>query len=463
MAGCPFSTRRGFLGAAAIGSLAAATARAAEPPRGGNPTTDTKSDQTSLESREPFYGVHQGGIQTPQQDATVIAALDVTTDDPAKLIATLKAWTAAAARMTAGETAAALTDQPSKPPADSGEAYHLPPRRLTLTFGFGPTLFERDGKDRFGLKARRPPELVDLPSFNGDQLDQKYCGGDILIQACADDEMVAFHAVRQLARMAAPNDAAQGYGGKRAGATKAYDAKAGTAQLRWLQSGFLPDSPQGATPRNLLGFKDGTQNPGSPYPAEIAGGKTIGNGSFDGVVWVDDGPDWMRGGSYMVLRRIRLALEHWDSTELDFQEQVIGRRKVDGGPLSGGGEFAPLDLDAKDKDGNFLIPQLSHVRLGAASSNDGARILRRAYSYNDGLSFIAERWPPWRQGLEYDAGLLFVAYQRDPRDGFVRIFEPMSKLDLLNQYATHVGSAIFACCGGVQEGEFIGQKLFLGA
>ena len=89
--------------------------------------------------------------------------------------------------------------------------------------------------------------------------------------------------------------------------------------------------------------------------------------------------------------------------------------------------------------------------------------MRRAYSYNDGLNFVAERWPPWHQGLEYDAGLLFIAYQRDPREGFSRIFEPMSKLDLLNQYATHVGSAVFACCGGIQPGEFIGQKLFLDA
>jgi deferrochelatase/peroxidase EfeB len=100
------------------------------------------------------------------------------------------------------------------------------------------------------------------------------------------------------------------------------------------------------------------------------------------------------------------------------------------------------------------------VRLGAASNNDGARILRRSYSYHDGLAMIAERWPPWRQGLEYDAGLLFIAYQRDPRRGFIKIFENMAKLDLLNQYTTHVGSAIFACPGGVKPGGFIGQELF---
>ena len=461
MAGCPFSTRRGFLGAAAIGALAATGARAAVPPH-GNPTTDTKVDKTGLDAREPFYGARQSGIATPQQSNTVLAAFDVTTDSAAALVATLKAWTEAAARMASGETAAPLGDDASKAPADSGETLHLPPRRLTLTFGFGPGLFEKDGKDRFGLKDRRPEPLADLPPFTGDQLDPKHTGGDLCIQACADDALVAFHAIRQLARLAAGDDAAEGYGGKKAGATSAAGAVKGIAKLRWIQTGFLPDSPDGNTPRNLLGFKDGTQNPGSPYPAEIVGGKTVGNGDFDSVVWVDDGPDWMHGGSYMVARRIRLALEHWDRSELDFQEQVIGRRKISGAPLTGGDEFAPLDLDATDKDGNFIIGQNAHVRLGSASSNDGARIMRRAYSYNDGLSFVAERWPPWRQGLEYDAGLLFIAYQRDPRLGFSKIFEPMSKLDLLNQYATHVGSAVFACCGGVQEGEFIGQKLFVG-
>ena len=389
---------------------------------------------------------------------TVFAAFDITTDNTADLVEILKAWTLASARMTSGETAEPPGGDPSKAPADSGEAFHLPPRRLTLTFGFGSGLFEKNGRDRFGLKARRPAEFVDLPRFNGDQLDAARSGGDLCVQACADDELVAFHAIRQLARLAASDGTADGYG--KAGAVS---AKKGTAELRWLQRGFLPDSPQGATPRNLLGFKDGTQNPGSPYPAEIAGGKTVGNGSFDDIVWVGaDGPDWMRGGSYMVVRRIRLALEHWDRTDLDFQEEVIGRRKLTGAPLSGGDEFTPLDLDAMDKDSNYVIPQNSHVRLGSAAANGGARILRRTYSYNDGLSFVAERWPPWRQGLEYDAGLLFIAYQRDPRQGFIKIFEPMAKLDLLNQYATHVGSAVFACCGGTQAGEFIGQKLFLG-
>jgi deferrochelatase/peroxidase EfeB len=409
----------------------------------------------------PFHGRHQAGIATPPPPHAVFASFDLTAPDAPALIAMLRAWTAAAARMTAGQTAVALSDTPGKAPDDSGEALGLGPRRLTLTFGFGPGLFEKDGKDRYGLKAKRPAALVDLPRFNGDQLQEAISGGDLFVQACADDAQVTFHAVRQLARIATLNSAAQGYGGKHADATKSYDAKSGAATLRWLQAGFLPDEPDGGTPRNLLGFKDGTQNPGSPHPAERVNGKLIGNGDFADVVWVgEQGPDWMQNGSYVVVRRIRLSLEHWDRTELDFQEQVIGRRKTSGAPLSGGDEFAPLDLDAADKDGNPLIDENSHVRLGSASANGGARILRRGYSYNNGLAMIAERWPPWRQGLEYDAGLVFIAYQNDPRTGFIKIFDKMSKLDLMNQFTTHIGSAIFACPGGIAPGEFIGQKLF---
>ena len=113
-----------------------------------------------------------------------------------------------------------------------------------------------------------------------------------------------------------------------------------------------------------------------------------------------------------------------------------------------------------DKDGNPLIADNAHVRLGAAAVNDGAQILRRAYSYNDGVSITAERWPPWCQGMLYDAGLFFVAYQRDPRAGFIKIYGAMSKLDALSQFTTHTGGGLFACPAGVREGEFAGQRLF---
>jgi len=321
---------------------------------------------------------------------------------------------------------------PDAPASDSGEAVGLAPARLTITFGFGPGLFVKDGKDRFGLAARRPEALVDMPVFPGDQLIEARSGGDISVQACADDPQVAFHAVRQLARLAY-----------------------GTAELRWVQTGFSANFAAEDTPRNLMGFKDGTENP-IARPA-------VGQGTAkpEDLVWVGaEGPAWLRGGSYVVVRRIRIALEHWDRTSTAFQEQVIGRRKDNGAPLTGRTEFDPLDLDAVDKDGNAVIPDNAHVRLATAATNDGARILRRGYSYNDGVSFTAERWPPWRQGMMLDAGLLFVAYQRDPRTGFIKIFENMAKFDALNQFSTHTTSGLFAVPAGVKPRQYIGQGLF---
>ncbi len=217
--------------------------------------------------------------------------------------------------------------------------------------------------------------------------------------------------------------------------------------MRWAQTGFASGNGK-ETPRNLQGFKDGTQNP-----------KAL---EMDKFVWVgSEGPAWMQGGSYVVARRIRIALEHWDKTDVSFQEQVIGRQKRSGAPLGGKDEFEALNLDAVDKDGNPIIPDNAHVRLASSLTNDGAQILRRGYSYNDGVNYVAERWPPWRQGMEYDAGLLFVAYQRDPRTGFIKIFDKMAKLDALNQFVTHNGSGIFACPPGAREGTFIGQHLFV--
>jgi deferrochelatase/peroxidase EfeB len=154
------------------------------------------------------------------------------------------------------------------------------------------------------------------------------------------------------------------------------------------------------------------------------------------------------------------ALEHWDRTNVAFQEQTVGRHKDTGAPLGLKNEFDKLDLDAKGQDNNPVIAQNAHVRLAAAATNDGAQILRRPYSYNGGVNFTAERWPPWRQGMEYDAGLFFVCCQRDPRTGFIKIFENMAKFDMMNQFVTHVGSGLFACPKGIAKGEYIGQRLF---
>jgi deferrochelatase/peroxidase EfeB len=376
---------------------------------------------------EPFWGPHQGGITTPMQSHTYAAAFDLVSTEREDVIRLLRAWTSAAARMGTGQPAQPLGRDVAQPAPDSGEALGLAAARLTLTFGFGAGLFVKEGKDRYGLAVQRPQALVDLPLFNGEELIETRSGGDLSVQACADDPQIAFHAVRQLARLAFR-----------------------VAQIRWAQIGFIPSVPPNQTPRNLMGFKDGTSNPSINDPA-----------AMEKFVWVgDEGPDWMRGGSYVVLRRIRIALEHWDRMPLDFQERAVGRHKYSGAPLGLEGEFDPLDLNSADEDGNPIIPESAHVRLATAASNEGAQILRRPYSYNDGVNFTTERWPPWRQGVEYDAGVFFVCYQRDPRTGFISIFDKLSKFDMLNQFVTHTGSGLFACPGGVVQGEFVGQHLF---
>lgn len=416
--------RRGFLKAG--GAAVAAGAGLATSGVTHAALTRTHADDVQRQI-EPFYGAHQGGVVTPQQSHSYVAAFDLKTDKREEVIALLREWTQAAASMTQGKPAGSLETADDKPAADSADVLGLGASSLTITFGFGPGLFtSRDGKDRYGLASKRPAALVDLPRFNGDQLIAEKTGGDLFVQACANDAQVAFHAVRQLARM--------GYG---------------AIQMRWGQAGFL-SGPKGQTPRNLMGFKDGTNNPSTAKPPLM-----------NQFVWASaaDAP-WMQGGTYTVVRRIRITLEHWDQMELGFQEQVFGRHKYSGAPIGQKNEFDAVDLKAADKDGNPVIPDNSHVRLSNQANNAGAQILRRSYSYNDGTNFYIERWPPWRQETEYDAGLIFIAHQADPRTGFIPINEKLSKFDVMNQFTTHIGSAIFAVPPGAREGSYVGAGLF---
>lgn len=377
---------------------------------------------------EPFWGAHQGGIITPPQRHTYAAAFDLTAENRDEVVEVFHAWTAAAARMSQGEPVQVVRRDAATALTDSDETEGLSPARLTVTFGFGAGLFVKGGEDRYGLAAQRPDALVDLPEFVGDELEEARTGGDVSVQACAEEPQVAFHAVRQLARLAH-----------------------GKAAIRWVQPGFLPDTEPQQTPRNQMGFKDGTANPSIGDPAVM-----------EKVVWVgDEGPEWMRGGTYVVMRRIRIALAHWDRMPLAFQEQTIGRHKISGAPLGRDHEFDPPDLTATNQEGDLIIPASAHIRLAAASSNEGMKILRRPYSYNDGLAFVAERWPPWRRGTDYDTGLFFACYQRDPRAGFIKIFDNLARYDMLSQFVTHTGGGLFACPGGIADGEFVGQRLFM--
>jgi len=418
--------RRRFLTSAAVALATIPLAQKVLPASALTPATSPPPTPTS--TVEPFWGKHQGGIATPIQHHTYFIAFDLVTTKRDDLIKLLSAWTDVAAKMTSGPARFDPTTDPNQPNAESGATVGLPASRLTITFGLGPTLFEKNGEDRFGLANQRPEALVDIPRFAGDQLVPERTGGDLSVQACAEDPQVVEYAVRRLARLAS-----------------------GIAIMRWAQMGFNGGFNLGETPRNQMGFKDGTMNVSTKDPKAMSQ-----------FVWVgDEGPAWMREGSYLVVRPIRIALEHWDHMKVSFQEETVGRHKISGAPIGKKHEFDSLDLEATDKDGNPLIAENSHAAMSAPQNNDGAQILRRPFSYDNGIAHITERWPPWRQLVTFDAGLLFLCYQRDPRTGFIKLFTKMAQVDMLNQFTTHVGGGLFACPPGARSGGFVGQGLFL--
>jgi deferrochelatase/peroxidase EfeB len=369
----------------------------------------------------PFYGEHQAGITTEQQDRLHFAAFDVITKSPRELRAMLEAWTLAAARMTAGDTAGPQVTNPDAPPDDTGEAAGLGASRLTITIGFGPSLFEKSG---LGLKSKMPPALKALPALPGDELVEAISNGDICIQACSDDPQTAFHAVRNLARIGR-----------------------GVVVMRWSQLGFGRTSSTSSsqeTPRNLMGFKDGTNNIKSDEPDAL-----------DKFVWAksSDGADWMDGGSYVVTRRIRMLIEVWDRTSLSSQEDTFGRKKASGAPLTGMQEHDDPQFDAKDPEGEPLIAPTAHIRNAAPKNNGGLRILRRGYSFTDGFD---------PQLGQLDAGLFFIAYQRNAHEQFVPLQKRLGSIDELNEYIIHRSSALFAVPPGVKQSGagFVGDGLF---
>ncbi|MFI7541717.1 iron uptake transporter deferrochelatase/peroxidase subunit [Actinoplanes sp. NPDC049599] len=404
-------SRRRAIALAGVGVAGVAGAAAI----GGALVKEAFADETHpVEGAVAFTGEHQAGIVTPAQDRLHFVAFDVITKDRERLIGLLKDWTAAAARMTAGQDAGeigAVGGIPEAPPDDTGEALGLPPSGLTITVGFGPTLFrDATGKDRFGIAAQRPAALADLPHFPGDRLDEAISGGDLCVQACANDPQVAVHAIRNLARIGM-----------------------GVVSVRWSQLGFgrtSSTSTAQATPRNLFGFKDGTANL-----------KLEETELLRDHLWVQpgDGPEWMTGGSYLVSRKIKMIVETWDRTSLAEQELIVGRRKGSGAPLGRTGEFEEPDLNARTADGEPVLAVNSHVRLAHPTMNGGARLLRRGYNFVDGSDGLGR----------LNAGLFFIAYQRDPRTQFVPIQRNLSRTDLMNEYLKPVSQALFACPPGV--------------
>ena len=381
---------------------------------GAEPSGATGADPS--QQTIPFYGAHQAGIITPAQDRLAFGTMNVVPGAArADLRDLLQAWTGAAARMAAGRLVGEETE-PMAPPVDTGEAVGSPVSRLTVTVGYGPSLFDH----RFGLAARKPSALTDLPPLPNENLDPDYTGGDLCIQACADNPLVAFHAVRNLARIGM-----------------------GVVAHNWMELGFgrtSTTSTAQATPRNLLGFKDGTRN--------IKAEQTD---LLNQHVWVGQETDqpWLRGGSYLVARKIRMFVENWDRDYLQDQENVIGRAKVTGAPLSGGTEFSTPSFTASGADGEPAIPADAHIRLASPEHNGGTRILRRGYSFTDGID---------PQAGTLLGGLFFIAFMKGPAQ-FIQLQQALAG-DALNEYIHHTGSAVFACPPGLRPGQRWGDTLF---
>lgn len=373
-----------------------------------------------------MFGPHQAGIVTPAQDRMHMAAFDLIKPNLKDLESLLRDWSSAIGYMTqglpiGGSQGAGGADLLSAP-MDTGEAVGLTAANLTVTIGFGRSLFvDSKGKDRLGLGSKLPQALIDLPHFAGDMLEKARSGGDIVVQACADDPQVAVHAVRNLSRIAF-----------------------GRASVRWSQIGFGRTSATSraqATPRNLFGFKDGTANLKAEDPELL-----------EDHVWstgLTGEQAWLNNGSFLVARRIRMFIETWDRQALGEQERSIGRTKSVGAPLSGGEEFTEPDF-AKQAEGGMAIEKDSHVALAHPQQNNGVQMLRRGYNYADGSDGLGR----------LDAGLFFIAYVKDPRTHYVPMQKRISARDIMQEYVRHTASGLFAVPPGLNgAGGYLGQSL----
>ena len=389
-------TRRTFLLGGAVAGVGAVAAIGVD--AAASAQDAAPSTPLNGEVTVPFHGIHQAGIDTDAQAHASFIALDLRPDiDRDGLRRLLRTLTDDAARLTRGEAAL----------ADTEPELATAPARLTVTFGFGPELVARAG-------ALAPSWLRPLPAFSIDRLRPEYGDGDLLLQIAADDPVTVAHAARMLLK----------------------DARA-FATPRWVQQGFRrahgTERP-GTTMRNLFGQVDGTAN---PVPGTTA---------FDDVVWAREG--WLAGGTGMVVRRIAMDLDTWDHLDRPGRDQAVGRFQSTGAPLTGADEFDEPDFEAKDAIGFPVIPEFSHLRR-SRPEDPAQRIFRRGYNY--------DQTPP--AGTLSDAGLVFVSFQADVDGQFIPIQRRLDELDLLNQWTTPIGSAVFAVPPGCAEGGFIGEGI----
>lgn len=350
---------------------------------------------------EPFYGLHQPGVDTSPQACATFAAFDLLPGADRAALGRLM-------RILTDDIARIMTGAPAL--ADTAPQLAAAPARVTVTVGYGPTLFTKTG-----LAGQQPAGFIELPAFPKiDALQPEYSGGDFLLQVCSDDAVTTSHTLRMLLKD-----------------TRAF------ATPRWFQPGFRHargTEAAGASTRNLMGQIDGTVNPADPA-------------DFDRLVW-HPGPGWFTGGTTLVLRRIRMNLDSWDALTPTEMEEAVGRRLTNGAPLSGTDEHDEPDFTTPDAAGLPAIAPFAHIRQ-ARGAGTAPQILRRPYNYDN---------TPDRRGKS-DLGLLFTAYQASITDQYLPVQTRLAAGDLLNQWTTPIGSAVFAIPPGCQPGGWIGQGL----
>ena len=351
----------------------------------------------SAESQvEQFHGTYQAGIVTPQPKYLQFGSFDVTATGRPGLRDLMRSLTATAADLTSGKA--------------GGESFD--PARLTITFGFGASAFD----SRFGLASHRPPALVDIPHFKGDRLQPELTGGDIGVQCCSTSHEVVDRALHTVVATAH-----------------------GAATLRWSQPGFVRDplpGEKGGTPRNIVGFKDGTNN---LKPGDAA--------RMRSNVWVNagDGPGWMTNGTYLVSRNLMVHVANYLIEPLGVQQYAIGRYKASGAPFGQTDEFAPVMPGREPPDCHIMVAN------PRTTGSEAERILRRGYTFTDGYD------PQVSNPL---GGLFFIAFQRDPRRQFIAIQQRLSVHDRFTvEYVIPRGSAMYAVPPGIRPGGYVGESI----